>query len=104
MIGIKFDVPQSRASNSLYVNTFAESALKEILNAVEEAVQVERLWIQRLSPRKGEKSTSERCSSLCRSLGIRYRYVDGQRTQQRYSFYSVFQIAKSQMLFSFKLP
>jgi hypothetical protein len=73
MIGVKFDVPQSRASNSLNFSTLAESALKEILNAVEEAVQVERLRIQRLSPRKGEKSTGERSSSLCPSLGVMVR-------------------------------
>ena len=55
VVEINFDLPKPGASDGLHLDVFTERSLQKVLQAIDEVIDVERLWIERLAAREGQE-------------------------------------------------
>ena len=55
-IGVVLDAPQPAAADRLHLDRLAERALQEIRLGGDQLVEVKRLGVEHLAPRKGEQT------------------------------------------------
>src|SRR5581483_1224529 len=95
MVHVRLNLPESGATDGLDLDAFAERALKKFLEATQEAVQVDWLRIESLTPREGEQPAGQRGRALGSALCVCQRAMQVGSTEVAAVALGVLQVSQN---------